>query len=54
MLAAALPPAAALGIDPAHVHCDYDNVASRRVIEKNGGRLDREEGGWLYYLLPTR
>lgn len=54
MLAAALPLAAALGIDPAHVHCDYDNVASRRVIEKNGGRLDREEGGWLYYLLPTR
>ena len=39
MLAAALPLAAALGIDPAHVDCDADNLASRRVIEKNGGRL---------------
>ena len=54
MLAAALPLAAALGIDPAHVDCDADNVASRRVIEKNGGRLEREEDGSLYYLVPTR
>ena len=41
MLAAALPLAAALGIDPARVDCDADNVASRRVIEKNGGVLRR-------------
>jgi predicted acetyltransferase len=54
MLAAALPLAAALGIDPARVDCDVDNVASRRVIEKNGGRLEREENGSLYFLVPTR
>jgi len=54
MLAAALPLAAALGIDPVRVDCDVDNTASRRVIEKNGGRLEREEGGSLYFLVPTR
>lgn len=53
MLAAALPLAASLGIDLAHVDCDAGNVASRRVIEKNGGRLDHEEGGSLYFLVPT-
>ena len=37
MLAAALPVAAALGIDPALVTCDDTNVASRKVIEHNGG-----------------
>jgi RimJ/RimL family protein N-acetyltransferase len=54
MLAAALPLAAALGIDPVHVDCESDNVASRRVIEKNGGRLEREEEGSLFFLVPTR
>jgi GNAT superfamily N-acetyltransferase len=53
MLAAALPVAADLGIELAHVDCALDNVASRRVIEKNGGRLDREEHGNLYFLVPT-
>jgi predicted acetyltransferase len=54
MLAAALPRAAALGIDPARLDCEADNVASRRVIEKNGGVFERQEGDTLYFLLPTR
>ena len=54
MLAAALPLAAALGIDPAHLDCDADNLASRRVIERNGGRLEHEHDGSLYYVVPTR
>ena len=54
MLGAALPVAAGLHIHPAYVDCDGDNVASRRVIEKNGGLLEREEGGSLYFLVPTR
>jgi len=54
MLAAALPIAAALDIDPAHVDCSAANVASRRVIEKNGGRLQRLEAGSLFFLVPTR
>lgn len=40
MLAAALPIAAALGIDPALITCERTNVASCRVIERNGGRPD--------------
>jgi GNAT superfamily N-acetyltransferase len=54
MLAAALPLAAALGIELAHLDCDEDNPASRRVIEKNGGRLERRAPGVLYYVVPTR
>jgi RimJ/RimL family protein N-acetyltransferase len=54
MLAAALPLAAALGIDLARLDCDEGNSASRRVIEKNGGRLERREVGSLYFLVPTR
>ena len=53
MLAAALPIAAALGIEVAHLDCDIENVASRRVIEKNGGRLEREEDHNFYFLVPT-
>ena len=37
MLAACLPVAASLGIDPALVTCDSDNLGSRLVIEANGG-----------------
>ena len=54
MLAAALPLAAGLGIDLVRLDCEADNVASRRVIEKNGGRLVCEERGSRYYLVPTR
>jgi len=54
MLAAALPLAAALGIAPALIDCDADNLASRRVIEKNGGVLVREEREAVFFLVPTR
>ena len=53
MLAAALPLAAGLGIELAHLDSDEDNPASQRVIEKNGGRLERREPGVLYYVVPT-
>ena len=39
MLTAALPVARALGIDPALLTCDAPNIASRKVIEANGGAL---------------
>jgi predicted acetyltransferase len=35
-----LPVAAGLGIDPVLVTCDDDNLASARVIERNGGVLE--------------
>lgn len=54
MLAAALPLAAELGIDPARVDCDVRNTASRRVIVKNGGVLDEERGGSYFFWIPTR
>jgi len=53
MLAAALPMAAAMGIDPALVTCDAANVASRRVIERNGGQLENEGDGELHFWVPT-
>jgi GNAT superfamily N-acetyltransferase len=53
MLAAALPVAASLGIHEARIDCDIDNVASRRVIEKNGGVFEREEHGSYFFLVPT-
>jgi predicted acetyltransferase len=53
MLAAALPLAAELGINPAHVDCAIGNVASRRVIEKNGGALVEKRDGSLHFWVPT-
>jgi predicted acetyltransferase len=53
MLAAALPLAAAFGIDAALITCDAANVASRRVIEVNGGRFEDERGGMLRFWVPT-
>jgi len=45
----ALAEASRLGLEKVLITCDDDNLASRRVIEKNGGilenRLYREEGG---------
>ncbi len=49
MLAAALPVAAALGIDPVLVTCDEDNVGSRKVIEANRGVLEDKRGIKLRY-----
>jgi len=53
MLAAALPLAAALGIDPARVDCEAVNAASRLVIERNGGVFDEERDGSFYFWVPT-
>jgi predicted acetyltransferase len=54
MLAAALPLAARLGIDPALVTPHISNVPSRRVIESNGGELVDQRGERLYFHLATR
>ena len=53
MLAETLPLAAELGIDPVLITCDVDNVASRRVIENNGGELEDERRGKLRFWVPT-
>jgi predicted acetyltransferase len=49
MLRAALPVAAGLGIDRALLSCDADNIASRRVIEVNGGVPDGVREGKLRF-----
>ncbi|MGH8870093.1 MAG: GNAT family N-acetyltransferase [Actinomycetes bacterium] len=54
MLAAALPVMASLGIDPALVTCDTVNGASRRVIERNGGRFESALDGKLRFWVDTR
>jgi predicted acetyltransferase len=53
MLAAALPVANALGIDPVLITCDEDNVGSRKVIEASGGTLEDQRGIKLRFWLPT-
>jgi predicted acetyltransferase len=53
MLRAALPVARSLGIDRALITCDVDNIASRRVIEANGGELENELDGKLRFWVPT-
>jgi predicted acetyltransferase len=45
MLAAALPAAHSLSIDPALVTCDDTNLWSRTVIEANGGARRRNRNG---------
>lgn len=53
MLTQSLPFAAGLGIDPALVTCDNDNIASRKVIQAAGGELEDERHGKLRYWVPT-
>ena len=53
MLAAVLVEADRRGIDPALLTCDVDNLASRRVIEHNGGLLEDQRGVKLRYWVPT-
>jgi len=53
ILAAALPVAAALGIECALVTCDVDNTASRRTIEANGGLFQDQRGPKLRYWVPA-
>lgn len=43
MLKLAIPRIAALGIDPALITCDEDNLGSRKVIEACGGQLATDE-----------
>lgn len=53
MLRAALPVARDLGVDPALITCDHDNVASRRVIETCGGVFEDRRTDKLRYWVPT-
>lgn len=53
MLRAALPVARDLGVERALVTCDTDNVASRKVIEANGGIFEDERNGKLRYWVAT-
>ena len=53
MMAASLPIARGLGIDPALLTCDADNAGSRRVIESNGGVLEDQREDKLRFWVPT-
>jgi predicted acetyltransferase len=53
MLRAALPVARGLGIRRVLVTCDEDNVASRAVIEANGGVRDQPCAGTLRYWMAV-
>jgi predicted acetyltransferase len=53
MLAAALPIARDLGIDPALLTCDADNAGSRRVIESSGGIFEDQRDDKLRFWVPT-
>ena len=53
MLAAALPVAHSLSIDRALLTCDEDNLASRKVIEANGGVLENKGGDKVRYWVPA-
>lgn len=53
MLRAVLPHVHELGIDPALLTCDDDNVASRRVIEAAGGTFEDQRADKLRFWLPT-
>jgi predicted acetyltransferase len=52
-LAVMLPVAAARGIGEVLVTCDVDNVASKRVIERNGGVYEDTREGKLRFWVPT-
>ena len=55
ILAAALEVARGHGIEEALLTCAPGNTASRRVIERNGGRLvDLSDAGRLRFWCPTR
>ena len=53
MLRAARPIAHSFGINPALLTCEVSNVASRRVIESNGGVYENEIDGKLRFWVPT-
>ncbi|MEJ7705289.1 MAG: GNAT family N-acetyltransferase [Geodermatophilaceae bacterium] len=53
MLRQALPVARGLGLERILLTCDVGNIASRRVIEVNGGVLEDQCGVKLRYWIPT-
>lgn len=53
MLRAALPVAHGLGIESALITCNHDNIASKRVIENNGGVFEDQRGAKLRFWAPT-
>jgi predicted acetyltransferase len=53
MLAAALPIARDIGVDPALLTCDATNIGSRRVIESNGGVFEDQREDKLRFWVPT-
>ncbi|MGY2874273.1 putative acetyltransferase [Marmoricola sp. URHA0025 HA25] len=53
MLREALVIARDLGIEQALLTCDDDNIASRIVIERNGGVLEDSRGRKLRFWVPT-
>jgi predicted acetyltransferase len=53
MLAQAKPVCRQLGLTEILVTCAEDNLGSRRVIEVNGGILERVGDGEAHYRLPT-
>jgi predicted acetyltransferase len=53
-LALMLDVAAARGIDPVLVTCDDDNIASRKVIEANGGVLEDNRNHKLRFWVSTK
>ncbi len=53
MLRDALPIVNRLGIEPALITCDTSNIASRKVIEANGGILEDQRGDKLRFWVAT-
>ncbi|MCA9839592.1 MAG: GNAT family N-acetyltransferase [Trueperaceae bacterium] len=49
MLQAVLNPARALGLDKVLLTIFISNIASRKMVERCGGVLERSEGGICYY-----
>jgi predicted acetyltransferase len=48
-----LPLCAERGLGQVLVTCDEENVASRKVIEANGGRYEDSNEGKRRYWVPT-
>ena len=53
MLRTVLPHVHALGVDPALLTCDEDNLASRKVIEAAGGEFEDQRGEKLRFWIET-
>jgi predicted acetyltransferase len=53
MLGEALPVARALGLAQVLVTCDTDKIASRKVIEANGGHYEDTRGNKHRYRIST-